>query len=90
MSLLWTRPSAARCLLRHAAAMAAKRLRWWAASTVRPVASFGFEEGYLEGARVTWADDDRGREMRLGRHAIVNGDHPEAAEACHHRRLPKP
>jgi PAS domain S-box-containing protein len=29
--------------------------------TVRPVASAGFEEGYLETLRVTWADTERGR-----------------------------
>ncbi len=29
--------------------------------TVRPVASAGFEEGYLRNLRVTWADTDRGR-----------------------------
>jgi two-component system sensor histidine kinase/response regulator len=29
--------------------------------SVRPVASFGFEKGYLAKAGVTWADDERGR-----------------------------
>ncbi|NNM83390.1 MAG: GAF domain-containing protein, partial [Burkholderiales bacterium] len=29
--------------------------------SVRPVASFGFEEGYLENARISWADTERGR-----------------------------
>jgi len=29
--------------------------------TVRPVASAGFEEGYLETMRITWADSERGR-----------------------------
>ena len=29
--------------------------------TVRPVASTGFESGYLESARITWADTERGR-----------------------------
>ncbi len=29
--------------------------------TVRPVASAGFEEGYLETMRITWADGERGR-----------------------------
>ena len=29
--------------------------------TVRPVASAGFEEGYLETMRITWADNERGR-----------------------------
>jgi PAS domain S-box-containing protein len=28
--------------------------------TVRPVASVGFEEGYLERARISWADNERG------------------------------
>ena len=32
-----------------------------AAKSVRPVASVGFEEGYLEHAQITWADDVRGR-----------------------------
>jgi len=31
------------------------------ARTVRPVASFGFEEGYLASANVSWADVERGR-----------------------------
>ena len=29
--------------------------------TVRPIASAGFEEGYLETMRITWADSERGR-----------------------------
>ena len=29
--------------------------------TVRPVASAGFEEGYLENLKITWADTERGR-----------------------------
>jgi len=32
-----------------------------AAKTVRPVASAGFEEGYLDSLKITWADTDRGR-----------------------------
>lgn len=32
-----------------------------AAKTVRPVAHAGFEEGYLETLKITWADDERGR-----------------------------
>ncbi len=31
------------------------------ARTVRPAASFGFEQGYLETLRITWADAERGR-----------------------------
>jgi signal transduction histidine kinase len=31
------------------------------AKTVRPVASAGFEDGYLERAQITWADAERGR-----------------------------
>lgn len=31
------------------------------ARTVRPIASAGFDEGYLESARVSWADTERGR-----------------------------
>jgi PAS domain S-box-containing protein len=31
------------------------------ARTVRPVASAGFEEGYLETLQITWADTERGR-----------------------------
>ena len=30
------------------------------AKTVRPVAAVGFEEGYLEQAHITWADEERG------------------------------
>jgi PAS domain S-box-containing protein len=29
--------------------------------SVRPVAQHGFEDGYLESANITWADDERGR-----------------------------
>jgi PAS domain S-box-containing protein len=32
-----------------------------AEKSVRPVASFGFEEGYLETLKITWADTERGR-----------------------------
>jgi PAS domain S-box-containing protein len=43
--------------------------------TVRPVASAGFEEGYLEKLNVTWADTERGRgptgtAIRTGRPSI--------------------
>jgi PAS domain S-box-containing protein len=31
------------------------------AQTVRPVAHFGFGEGYVDTLRITWADDERGR-----------------------------
>lgn len=31
------------------------------AKTVRPAAQSGYEEGYLEGAKVTWADTERGQ-----------------------------
>jgi diguanylate cyclase (GGDEF)-like protein len=31
------------------------------AKTVRPVAQVGFEEGYLDSAKITWADTERGR-----------------------------
>jgi diguanylate cyclase (GGDEF)-like protein/PAS domain S-box-containing protein len=31
------------------------------AKTVRPVASAGFDDGYLEKARITWAETERGR-----------------------------
>jgi PAS domain S-box-containing protein len=29
--------------------------------TIRPVAQHGFEQGYLEAVRITWADNERGR-----------------------------
>ncbi len=32
-----------------------------AARSVRPMAEAGFDEGYLAAARITWADDERGR-----------------------------
>jgi len=32
-----------------------------AAQSIRPVASIGFEDGYLELARISWADTERGR-----------------------------
>jgi PAS domain S-box-containing protein len=32
-----------------------------AARSVRPVASVGFEDGYLDQAKITWADEERGR-----------------------------
>ncbi len=43
--------------------------------TVRPVAYAGFEEGYLETMRITWADNERGRgptgtAIRTGRPSI--------------------
>ena len=31
------------------------------AKTVRPVAQWGFEDGYLDTVRITWADDEHGR-----------------------------
>jgi len=31
------------------------------AKNVRPVAQFGFEDGYLDQAQITWADNERGR-----------------------------
>lgn len=31
------------------------------AATVRPVAQFGHDEGYLEAANISWADNERGR-----------------------------
>ena len=47
-----------------------------AARTVRPVASFGMEEGYLESADIRWADVDRGRgptgtAIREGRRVVA-------------------
>jgi signal transduction histidine kinase len=46
-----------------------------ASRSVRPVAHAGFEDGYLESAKVTWADDEHGRgpvgtAIRSGRPAI--------------------
>ncbi|MCL5096219.1 MAG: MEDS domain-containing protein [Candidatus Omnitrophica bacterium] len=43
--------------------------------TVRPVAHAGFEEGYLESLRISWADTDRGRgptgtSVRTGKPAV--------------------
>lgn len=45
--------------------------------TVRPVASAGFEEGYLDTLRITWADSERGRgptgtAIRTGRPIICH------------------
>jgi PAS domain S-box-containing protein len=31
------------------------------ARSIHPVAQFGFENGYLDAAQITWADDERGR-----------------------------
>ncbi len=47
------------------------------ARAIRPVAWHGHEEGYLEGARLTWADEARGRgpagvAMRTGKVAVAN------------------
>ena len=44
--------------------------------TVRPVAQFGYEEGYLDAVRITWADAERGRgptgtAVRTGRPVIA-------------------
>ena len=46
------------------------------ARTVRPVAQAGYEEGYLETLRLTWADTERGRgpvgmAIRTGEHFVV-------------------
>lgn len=46
-----------------------------AAKSVRPVAQFGFDQGYLDTANITWADDERGREptgaaIRTGRFRV--------------------
>ena len=46
------------------------------AKTVRPVASAGFEEGYLDSLKITWADTERGRgptgtAIRTGERAIA-------------------
>jgi len=47
------------------------------AKTVRPVAQSGFENGYIETVKVSWADDEYGRgptgtAIRTGRPAITN------------------
>jgi PAS domain S-box-containing protein len=65
------------------------------AKTVRPVAQAGFEEGYLETLRITWADTERGRSptgtaIRTGQPCgaqdiQTNPDyHPWRAEALKH------
>lgn len=46
------------------------------AKSVRPVAQWGYEEGYLDQARVVWADTDRGRgptgtAIRSGKTSVV-------------------
>lgn len=43
--------------------------------TVRPVAQYGFDEGYIENLNITWADTKRGRgptgtAIRTGKHSI--------------------
>lgn len=48
-----------------------------AAKTIRPVAQAGFEAGYVKSAKLTWADNDRGRgpggvAVRTGKHSLVN------------------
>ncbi|OFX21677.1 MAG: hypothetical protein A2V77_14495 [Anaeromyxobacter sp. RBG_16_69_14] len=50
--------------------------------TVRPVAYAGFEEGYLEGLRLTWADCERGRgptgtAIRTGRPSACTNMHTD-------------
>ena len=50
------------------------------AKTVRPVAQFGYEEGYLDGIRITWADEEQGRgptgtAIRTNT-PVVNQDYP--------------
>ncbi len=54
--------------------------------TVRPVASAGFEEGYLEKAHVTWADNERGRgpggtAVRTGRPVVCRDTATDATFA---------
>ena len=54
-------------ICRMIVAVAGYRLAWVGFAeqdpekTVRPAAFWGFEEGYLETARITWADTERGR-----------------------------
>lgn len=45
--------------------------------TVRPVAQAGYEDGYIEAAKITWADRERGmgamgRAIRTGRPCVIN------------------
>lgn len=47
-----------------------------AARSVRPVAQFGFSDGYLQTVNITWADDERGRgptgtAIRTGQVAVM-------------------
>jgi PAS domain S-box-containing protein len=47
------------------------------AKSVRPIACVGFEEGYLDRANISWADNERGRgptgtAIRLGRPCVGN------------------
>jgi PAS domain S-box-containing protein len=55
-----------------------------ALKSVRPVAQAGFDEGYLETARITWADTERGRgpvgtAVRTGKPTVANCSDPEFA-----------
>jgi len=49
------------------------------ANTVRPVAQKGYESGYLENVRVTWADTERGRGRREFHSYEVAASHPKRA-----------
>jgi len=56
------------------------------ARSVRPVARAGYEEGYLEGARVTWADNEHGqgptgRAIRTGRYCAARNIFTEPSYA---------
>lgn len=61
--------------------------------TVKPVAQYGFEEGYLEGLRISWQNDEYGRgptgtAIRTGKAAVVRNIHndpkyaPWREQAC--------
>lgn len=50
--------------------------------TVRPIAQYGYENGYLETVNITWADTERGRgptgtAIRSGRSVIVQDIHAD-------------
>jgi len=52
------------------------------AKTVRPVAQAGYEEGYLQTLKITWADEERGRgptgtAIRTGRPALARNIHTD-------------
>ncbi len=65
-----------------------------AAKTVRPVAQYGYEEGYLESLRISWGDDEFGRgptgiAIRSGKPAIARDTQNAPDDSSWHKEAHK-